>query len=215
MTRRKKRPTRKKKKKKVTFFRFQLSWPGIAGVAVVCFCLFLWMFLIGIWAGQTILLPPGNKKVTVVEDESKIRVEKKRQEVRRAQKISTAPQIKQDRVKATVQKKTNESKEKKQPERTTAPVRKIKQEKREKKQYYTLQIGAYRDVSLARKEAAYWRNKKAKVYLMPALKGKDALVRVCIGKFERQADAGAYVKKLVMPDKTKPYITHFPASMFR
>lgn len=38
-------------------YRFQLSLPGIAGVAVVCFCLFLWMFLLGIWAGQTFLLP--------------------------------------------------------------------------------------------------------------------------------------------------------------
>jgi len=29
----------------------------VAGIAVVMFCLFLWMFLLGIWAGQTILLP--------------------------------------------------------------------------------------------------------------------------------------------------------------
>lgn len=28
------------------------------GLVVVCFCLFLWMFLLGLWAGQTILLPP-------------------------------------------------------------------------------------------------------------------------------------------------------------
>ncbi|VAW40336.1 hypothetical protein MNBD_DELTA04-426 [hydrothermal vent metagenome] len=40
-------------------FRFQLSLAGVAGIGVVCFCLFLWMFLLGIWAGQTILLPTG------------------------------------------------------------------------------------------------------------------------------------------------------------
>jgi hypothetical protein len=39
------------------FFSFQLSLSGIIGIAVVVFCLFLWMFLIGIWAGQTILHP--------------------------------------------------------------------------------------------------------------------------------------------------------------
>ena len=33
----------------------------MAGVAVVMFCLFLWMFLLGIWAGQTILLPLPDK----------------------------------------------------------------------------------------------------------------------------------------------------------
>ena len=38
-------------------FRFQLTLAGIVGIGVVCFCLFMWMFLLGIWAGQTILLP--------------------------------------------------------------------------------------------------------------------------------------------------------------
>ncbi|WP_319588622.1 hypothetical protein [uncultured Desulfobulbus sp.] len=39
-------------------FRIELGWRGMFGLVVVCFCLFLWMFLLGIWAGQTILLPP-------------------------------------------------------------------------------------------------------------------------------------------------------------
>ena len=39
-------------------FRIELGWRGLFGMVIVCFCLFLWMFLLGIWAGQTILLPP-------------------------------------------------------------------------------------------------------------------------------------------------------------
>lgn len=39
--------------------KFELSIPGILGIGVVCFCVFLWMFLLGIWAGQTILLSSG------------------------------------------------------------------------------------------------------------------------------------------------------------
>ena len=54
---RKKKPAPRKKKKSPKRFQFQLSFAGVAGVAVVMFCLFLWMFLLGIWAGQTILLP--------------------------------------------------------------------------------------------------------------------------------------------------------------
>jgi hypothetical protein len=38
-------------------FRFELGWRGMFGLVVVCFCLFLWMFLLGVWAGQTILFP--------------------------------------------------------------------------------------------------------------------------------------------------------------
>ncbi|MGX9726705.1 MAG: hypothetical protein ACTFAK_05135 [Candidatus Electronema sp. VV] len=39
-------------------FTVQLGLSGIVGIGVVLFCLFLWMFLLGIWAGQTILYPP-------------------------------------------------------------------------------------------------------------------------------------------------------------
>ncbi|WP_417910489.1 hypothetical protein [Candidatus Electronema sp. PJ] len=39
-------------------FSFQLSLSGIVGIGVVLLCLFLWMFLLGIWAGQTFLYPP-------------------------------------------------------------------------------------------------------------------------------------------------------------
>ncbi len=58
MAQKKKSAARRPKKRKTgKRFRFQLSLGGAAGVAVVAFCLFLWMFLLGIWAGQTILLP--------------------------------------------------------------------------------------------------------------------------------------------------------------
>jgi len=45
-----------KKKKKI---KFELSLGGILGIGAVLFCIFLWMFLLGIWTGQTVLLPPG------------------------------------------------------------------------------------------------------------------------------------------------------------
>ena len=51
-----KKKTRKKKKTPKRY-RFQLGLPGVASVTMVMLCLFFWMFLMGIWAGQTILLP--------------------------------------------------------------------------------------------------------------------------------------------------------------
>jgi hypothetical protein len=48
----------RKRKKPVKKVKFQLTRSGIAGIAVVCFCIFLWMFLIGVWAGQSLLYPP-------------------------------------------------------------------------------------------------------------------------------------------------------------
>lgn len=54
---------RKKKRPAGKTFRFQLTLAGIFGIGIVCFCLFMWMFLLGIWAGQTILLPAARPPV--------------------------------------------------------------------------------------------------------------------------------------------------------
>lgn len=37
--------------------KFELTRSGIGGIGIVCFCIFLWMFLLGVWAGQSLLRP--------------------------------------------------------------------------------------------------------------------------------------------------------------
>jgi len=63
----------RKRKKPVKKVKFQLTRSGIAGIAIVCFCIFLWMFLIGVWAGQSLLYPPviKNKSSEIVNDSGK------------------------------------------------------------------------------------------------------------------------------------------------
>ncbi len=63
----------RKRKKPVKKVKFQLTRSGIAGIAIVCFCIFLWMFLIGVWAGQSLLYPPviKNKSSEIVKDSGK------------------------------------------------------------------------------------------------------------------------------------------------
>lgn len=53
---------RKPKPKKL---KFELTKSAIAGIGVITFCLFLWMFLLGVWAGQSILLPTLTEKELV------------------------------------------------------------------------------------------------------------------------------------------------------
>jgi hypothetical protein len=59
--------------------RFELSWSAVAGLAVVAFCLFLWMFLLGVWAGQSLLRPPVEESTTSVTEPAPavIRAERK------------------------------------------------------------------------------------------------------------------------------------------
>ncbi|MDX1776184.1 MAG: hypothetical protein R3297_06355 [Desulfobulbales bacterium] len=48
--------SKRKKKKKI---KFEIAPGRLFGVGALLFCIFLWMFLLGVWAGQTILLPAG------------------------------------------------------------------------------------------------------------------------------------------------------------
>lgn len=45
------------KRKQVKKYKFELTRSAIGGVGIVCFCIFLWMFLFGVWAGQSLLKP--------------------------------------------------------------------------------------------------------------------------------------------------------------
>lgn len=56
-----------KGRKQVKKLKFELTRSAIVGIGVVTFCLFLWMFLIGIWAGQSLLLPSHGKKTATVD----------------------------------------------------------------------------------------------------------------------------------------------------
>jgi len=51
------RPSGKSTRRRRPAFQIRLTRMELLGLGVVAFCLFLWMFLLGIWAGQTILLP--------------------------------------------------------------------------------------------------------------------------------------------------------------
>lgn len=72
-----------RRKPQVKKLKFELTKSAIAGIGVITFCLFLWMFLLGVWAGQSLLLPSYVKKEVVAKGPVKkigplvIRAEKK------------------------------------------------------------------------------------------------------------------------------------------
>ncbi|MDK9708642.1 MAG: hypothetical protein OEL83_16490 [Desulforhopalus sp.] len=61
------------KKSQVKMVRFELARRSILGIAVVVFCLFLWMFLLGVWAGQSLLVPSAyENKALITDDKAKV-----------------------------------------------------------------------------------------------------------------------------------------------
>ena len=58
-------------------FRIELGWRGMFSLVLVVFCLLFWMFVLGIWAGQTILFPQrgvGTAPAMTAEKSSPARV---------------------------------------------------------------------------------------------------------------------------------------------
>jgi hypothetical protein len=60
------------RKSPVKKVKFELTKSAICGIAVIAFCLFLWMFLLGVWAGQSLLLPNYGAKVSVTGEKGRI-----------------------------------------------------------------------------------------------------------------------------------------------
>ena len=56
-----------KRKAQAKKIKFELTKSAIAGIGVIVFCLFLWMFLLGVWTGQSVLLPSYEKNDVVAE----------------------------------------------------------------------------------------------------------------------------------------------------
>ncbi|MGL1930150.1 MAG: hypothetical protein OCC45_00115 [Desulfotalea sp.] len=53
------------RKKKTPKIKFELSKSGILGIVVIIFCVFLWMFLLGLWAGRNVLPQTQEKTLSI------------------------------------------------------------------------------------------------------------------------------------------------------
>jgi hypothetical protein len=71
------------KKRRQTKIKFELTRAGIGSIAIICFCVFLWMFLFGVWAGQSLLKPSdpvvtGFKAGNVQQEQPVIHLDEKK-----------------------------------------------------------------------------------------------------------------------------------------
>lgn len=56
-----------RRKPQVKKVKFELTRSSIAGIGIVCFCIFIWMFLLGVWTGQSLLLPKPEAEKSVAQ----------------------------------------------------------------------------------------------------------------------------------------------------
>ncbi|MEA2084701.1 MAG: SPOR domain-containing protein [Thermodesulfobacteriota bacterium] len=179
----------KRKKKKWTI-RFELGIGGLLGLGILCFCIFLWMFLLGIWAGQTVLQPSIDLGSALPF--SKIRDSlppKLRGDSGKGAEVRFSPPV--DRVLESAV--------------STNKVPSI----------FSLQVGAFSDIGRAKKVAANWLAKEYEAFFLAPEGPDDSYYRVLIGKFDKLADANAEAVRLENDESTQVYITLVPTSKIR
>jgi len=174
--------------------RFELGPLGMFSLTMVTVCIFFWMFILGIWAGQTILKPdsgeegsplarlagslqPGNSAVEPGASSG--------------QKMNMAPE-------AAVS-----------PESTPASETEWAEAEAS---FFALQVSAVRDQERAQQDVAQWRGRGYEAFSVRPEEEDDPFIRIYIGKFDKLADANQLIAKLEKEEKIKAYIALLPAS---
>ncbi|MCB2180571.1 MAG: SPOR domain-containing protein [Desulfobulbaceae bacterium] len=179
----------KKRKKKGFTIRFELGIGGVLGLGVVCFCVFLWMFLLGVWSGQTVLLPssPGkgpemlSRMASNLWQQGKSSLKEGLESGREAVeelKLGKNDQAAED---AGAADESGAS-------------------------YFSLQVGSFRDKKEAHRAVLGWQARGQDAFFLPP-EGDSNAYRVFVGKFEKLAKANEIAAGLESDENVRAYIT--------
>lgn len=176
----------KKRKKKRFAIRFELGIGGVLGLSVVCFCVFLWMFLLGVWSGQTVLLPsaPGEKSDAFNRLAANIWQQGKNgfKENMDAGLSSIAETVAGNGG----------------------------QEEAETPSRFSLQVASFRDKENAHRAVLGWQARGQDAFYLPP-DDESSYYRVFVGKFDTLTDANALAASLESDENVRAYVTLLPA----
>ena len=178
--------------------RFELGLLGMFSLTLVTGCIFFWMFIIGIWAGQTILQPnPGEEKSSLAKLAGVLQPGKPAA----VEPIASSPE----------QKKNMTADVGEQP--ASAPAAEDETEWAEAEpSVFALQVSAVKDQERAQQDVAQWRGRGYDAFSVQPEDKDDPFIRVYVGKFDKLAEANQLIAKLEKEEKVKAYIALSPAS---
>jgi cell division septation protein DedD len=175
--------------------RFELGLLGMFSLTLVTGCIFFWMFIIGIWAGQTILQPSqGEQKSPLATLAGVLKPENQttaQTDPSPAQGENIAPEA------GTPQESPADS------ETEWAEA---------EPSFFALQVAAVRDQERAQSDVARWRGLGYDAFSLPPENSDDPFIRVYVGRFDKLAEANQLMAKLENEEKVKAYISLLPAS---
>lgn len=184
-----------RRQKKRFAFRFELGIGGMLGLGVVCCCIFLWMFLLGVWSGQTILLPAAPGKGSAMLTGMAAGLWEKSRSLRESgRRVGELPAAASSVALGD----------------TPPPAVETTSSSAEAS-FFSLQVGSFRDKKKAQREVLAWQAKGRNAFSLPPEEGTD-VYRVFIGRFERLADANQLAAGLEKEEEVRVYITLLPES---
>ena len=175
---------RKGRKKKG--ISFEMSLGGLLGLAMVCFCVLLWMFFLGVWAGQTILLPTAGEEGATVRSEAKITPGKTEAQV--AASTVAAPEV--NKPPASPPAKSGDA----------GPS------------FFSLQVESLTDADQASRAVLNWQAQGHKAFLLAPGGEHEPFWRVFVGRFASLTEANSQAAALEKAASVKVYITLLPAA---
>ena len=183
----------KKRKKKRFLIRFELGLVGILSLGVVCFCVFLWMFLLGIWAGQTVLLPSseGKKPQAILQMASKIW-----QYGKEGSNLSGS---------------VSQQKEAEVNEKAELREKEWSQNHSDEDSLFSLQVASFPDKKKAHRAVLGWQARGHEAFFLSP-EDDSEMYRVFVGTFAKLAEANKMAATLENDENVRAYITLLPES---
>lgn len=172
---------RSARKKRFTF-RFELGVGGLAGLVTICFCIFLWMFLLGVWAGQTVLQPESQGAASQAISRFSAKVWS------RGHEAALQQPAEKDKMAAA------------------APHH---EDSDEEPSFFTLQVAAFENEDNARQEVLNWKARGEEAFLLEPEEGAR-FFRVFVGRFDTLAAANDKVDEFEEAENLQAFITLLP-----
>ncbi len=166
---------------------FELGLGGLFGLATIVFCVFLWMFLLGVWAGQTVLLPSGASDTAQVLNRFASDLWRRGQTTGGGTRSSLQPPL--------------EGMGKKQ----------VHAAEDEEPSVFSLQVASYDSSEEAEQDVLSWQAKGEESFVLPPDDG-ETRYRVFIGRFENLTEANTKVDEFEDDMQVQAFITLLPAT---
>ncbi len=196
----------RKAPKENALVRIELGIGGLLGLAVVAFCIFLWMYLFGVWTGQSGL------QSTLASGDPRELINAATKMLTPAEKAITVSSAEAPAPAAPITETAGEGEDQAPPSSVQAPnpPPPAKTESTtlddNAPSFFAVQVAAFKDEQRALKTVAQWRAREYDTfYLRPELDG--SFYRVLVGHFDSLAEANGLAAKLETSEQNKVFIS--------